>query len=94
MRGALNTECQNLAKRFLGREIATAELRLYPYLDFTMKNTQKIDPKAVNSEDRKILAQLRSEGHIEGGMTGLAMTKEFYDYINQILWHTYVVGAY
>ena len=94
MRGQLTEEIQGLAKGFLGREITTTELRLYPYLDYVMKNTQKIEPVRVNREDRDILQKLREEGHIEGGASGLAMTKEFYDYINQVLWIGYVVNAY
>lgn len=94
MRGQLTDELQGLARGFLGREINTTELRLYPYLDYQMKNEQKLDPKCCNSDDRKVLAVLRSEGHIEGGASGLSMTKEFYDYINQVLWLGYVVGVY
>lgn len=93
-RGALTQEIQEKAKEFLGREITTTELRLYPYLDYLMKNEQRINPQRVNQEDRDILKVLRQEGHIEGGASGLAMTKEFYDYINQVLWLGYVVGAY
>ncbi|KKN16956.1 hypothetical protein LCGC14_0970730 [marine sediment metagenome] len=94
MRGQLTDEIQGLAKEFLGREIDTTELRLYPYLDYLMKNEQQIKPTAVNAKDRKVLAILRSEGHIEGGASRLSMTKEFYDYINQVLWLGYVVSAY
>ena len=94
MRGQLTDEIQGLAKGFLGREIDTTELRLYPYLDYQMKNTQKLDPKCCNSDDRKVLKVLRSEGHIEGGASGLSMTKEFFDYINQVLWISYVVSVY
>ena len=94
MRGALNDKIQKLAKNFLGREITTTELRLYPYLDYVMKNNQRIDPNAVNQGDKDVLRILKNEGHIEGGVSGLSMTKDFYDYINQVLWHGYVVGAY
>jgi len=94
MRGALTEDIQKLAKNFLGREISTTELRLYPYLDFTMKNTQRIDPRVINQDDRDVLKTLKTEGHIEGGASGLGMTKEFYDYINQVLWQGYVVGVY
>lgn len=90
----LTEEIQKLAKEFLKREITTAELRLYPYLDYLMKNEQRIDPRSINGDDRNVLQLLREEGHIEGGASGLAMTKEFYDYINQVLWVGYVVGAY
>lgn len=94
MRGQLTDEIQGLAKGFLGREITTTELRLYPYLDYLMKNEQRIDPQRCNQADKDVLSVLRQEGHIEGGASGLAMTKEFYDYINQVLWYGYVVGAY
>ena len=94
MRGQLTEELQGLAKGFLGREIDTTELRLYPYLDYQMKNEQMLEPLRCSGDDRKVLAVLRSEGHIEGGASGLSMTKEFYDYINQVLWFSSVVGAY
>ncbi len=93
MRGGLTEKIQELAKDFLGREITTIELRLYPYLDYLMKNEQRIDPNRVNREDRDVLQKLRVAEHIEGGASGLSMTKEFYDYINQVLWFGYVVGA-
>lgn len=94
MRGVLTDDIQKLATEFLGREITTAELRLYPYLDHTMKNNQRLDPRHMNVEDGDILSVLRREKHIEGGISGLAITKEFYDYMNQVLWLGYVVDAY
>jgi len=94
MRGQLTDKIQELAKDFLGREITTKELRLYPYLDYVMKNEQKIEPRRVNQEERDILQKLREGNHIEGGASGLSMTKEFYDYINQVLWLGYVVDVY
>lgn len=94
VRGMLNQEIEEMAKQFLGREITTTELRLYPYLDYLMKNEQRIDPNRINQEERNVLAILRQEGHIEGGASGLSMTKEFYDYINQVLWIGYVLDAY
>jgi hypothetical protein len=93
MRGALTPEIQSLAKNFLGREITVRELRLYPYLDYVMKNDQKIKIEHINQEERDILRVLKEEKHIEGGAGGLSMTKEFYDYMNQVLWLGYVVGA-
>ncbi len=94
MRGQLTEQIQELARAYLAREISTDELRLYAYLDYVMKNEQLIKPIHINADDRKVLAVLRSEGQIEGGASGLSMTKEFYDYINQVLWLGYVVDAY
>ena len=99
-RGQLTDEIQKLAKEFLKREIDTTELRLYPYFDFVMKNDQYIDPRKINGDDRKVLSRLRSEGYIDYHSetfddkpmrTYLTLTKEFYDYINQVLWLAYVV---
>lgn len=89
-RGELTDEIQKLAKEFLGREITTGELRLYPYLDYQMKNKQRLEPNKMNHEDREILRLLKDAEHIEGGASGLAMTKEFYDFIQQVLWLGYV----
>ena len=91
MRGQLTEKIQEIAKEFLGREITVTELRLYPYLDYQMKNEQRIDPRRVNGTERAVLKELRKEEHIEGGALELSMTKEFYDYINQVLWFGYVV---
>lgn len=78
MRGQLTDAIQTLAKRFLGREITTTELRIYPYLGYVMMNDQTIDPNKMNGDDWTILSTLRQEGHIEGGMSVLLMTREFY----------------
>ena len=89
-RGKLTEKATKIAKDFLGRDIDVTELRLYSYLDYTIKNSQKLKPEHINSNDRKILSNLKEEKHIEGGVTGLSMTREFYDYIQDILFETYV----
>lgn len=90
-KGQLNEKIQELAKAFLGREITTTELRLYPYLDFVMKNSQKIDQQKLNEADAEILQDLQLHNHIGIDWTKLTMTKKFYDYMNQVLWYGYVV---
>ena len=91
-RGQLNPTVQEIAEKYLGRALkCTAELRLLPYLDYLMKNEQKIDPRRINAEERQLFQELEKEGHVEGGACGLRMTKEFYDAVQQILWQAYVV---
>ena len=90
-RGKLTMEINDMAQKFLGRGITQTELRLYPYLDYQSKNEQKLDPRRINEDERAILSTLRKEGHISGGASGLFMTKEFYDYIQNVLWLGYVV---
>ena len=92
MRGQLNPMVQEVAEKYLGRPLkGTAELRLLPYLDYLMKNEQKLDPRKINQEERELLKELKQEEHIGGGACGLQMTKEFYDAMQQILWQAYVV---
>ena len=50
-RGCLNPEVQKIAKGFLGREITTRELRLYPYIDYCIKNDK---PEQINEEKDEI----------------------------------------
>lgn len=89
-RGMLSPQIQELSKKFLGREITVTELRMMPYIDFVMKNDQRIDPRKCNQDDREVLKRLREEGHIEGGASGLSITKEYYDFVQEILWLGYV----
>ncbi|MBB76571.1 MAG: hypothetical protein CMJ75_18860 [Planctomycetaceae bacterium] len=89
-RGRLTNQIREIAQERLGREIDQVELRLYPYLQYTMMNDQRLDPAKINGEERKILQSLREGGFIEGGASGLSMTKDFWDAINEILWISYV----
>ena len=91
-RGELTEPVRAKMEKFLGRETSTDELRLLPYLQYQMMNEQRIDPAKINSDDRAILRLLKQGGHIEGGMSGLAMTREFWDFINDVLFDAYVAA--
>lgn len=73
----------------IGREITVRELRLMPYLQYVMVNERCLDPRHVNQEERDILAEWRKAGWIEGGASGLSMTKEFWTALQEILWAGY-----
>ena len=90
MRGQLTDEIQKLSQELLGIELTQRELRLIPYLQYQMMNEQVIDPRRINGEERQILSKWREAGFILGGASGLEMTKQFWDAINQILWLAYV----
>lgn len=89
-RGRLTEKVQKLAKEFLGREMSVAELRLIPYTQYVMVNEQIIEPVRLNEEDRGILSKWRKAGHIEGGASGLSITKDFWDFMCEVLFETYV----
>lgn len=93
-RGQLNDEVQNLAKKFLGREMSTTELRLIPYVQYVMVNEQRIDIRKCNQDDREILQLWKEAGHIEGGASGLSITKDFWDFMCEVLFITYVCRIY
>ena len=90
MRGMLTKSVQAEAVNYFGRAISQRELRLMPYIQFVMMNNQRIEPNKVNQDERDILSLWRAEGHIEGGAGGLAITKDFWDAINQLMWLAYV----
>ena len=93
MRGKVTDEIKELAKELLGiDELSTTELRLMPYIQYQMMNEQRIDPNKINSADREILQVWRDKKWIEGGASGLRISKEFWDAINQILWLGYVTA--
>ena len=64
MRGMLTEDVQHMAKKFLRREISVEELRLYPYIDYCIKNGQGWSYEKINPEEVKILNKLDREEHI------------------------------
>ncbi len=89
-RGVLTDRIQKKAVELLKRPITRTELRLMPYIQYVMVNERAIDPRKCNADDRAVLAKWRREGHIEGGASGLALTKEFWDIICEIVFLGYV----
>jgi hypothetical protein len=91
MRGHLTEAIQKRAQELLGRPMAPRELKLMPYLQFSVVNNQTINPSRVNPEERGILSKWRAEERIEGGASDeLAITKDFWDIINELIWMGYV----
>lgn len=89
-RGQVTPDTDRIATAFLGRPLTQVELRMIPYIDYVMKNAQAIVPAKVNTEERRFLSFLRKQDHIEGGAAGMAVTREFYDFMQEILWFSYV----
>ena|SRR5699024_5795566 len=93
MRGQLTDSVAALAHNLLGKDIDVTELRLMPYIQYAMVNEQRIDPNKINPDERRILADWRQRGWIEGGASGLSITKTFWDAIVEIIWLSYVVNG-
>ena len=89
-RGMLTTDVQKAAKIIIGRGITLRELRLIPYIQYVMCNDRKLKIQCINEEERKILQQWKKQGHIQGGASGLAITKHFWDFMCEVLFIAYV----
>lgn len=101
MRGILTQEIKDYAQQYLHREFTQQELRLYPFIDYTSKNGGFMKAESLAREEITILNTLEEEKHIKfrKAHTGInviqlgyniELTKDFYDFVNQILWMSYV----
>ena len=89
-RGQLTDRIREKSNELLGYKITQEELRLLPYLQYVMVNEQRINTNSINADERKILSKWREAGHIYGGVSGLGMTKEFWDIITELIFLGYV----
>jgi hypothetical protein len=89
-RGQLTDRIKAKSAELLGYEITQQELRLMPYLQYCMVNSQVVDPNKISSEERAIMSKWREAGHITGGASGLGMTKQFWDIICELICLGYV----
>lgn len=90
-RGQVTPAIQAKARDLLGiEELSKTEYHLMPYIQYVMVNEQEIKPSFVNQEERDIMTRWRKNGWIEGGMTGLSITREFWDAIVELIWMGYV----
>jgi len=89
-RGQLNVVVVEVSRKFLGETMTTTELRLIPYLQYVMVNEQKLDPRKINEDERIILSKWKTRGLLEGGAGGMTITKEFWQFMCDILLVAYV----
>jgi hypothetical protein len=89
-RGKLTARILRTSEAMLGYSISQRELRLMPYIMHVMMNEQKIDPNKINVDEREILAKWREAGHIEGGASGLTITRQFWNILCEIVRLGYV----
>lgn len=101
-RGQLTQRIKDKSMELLGYEMSIIELRLLPYIQYVLTNSQRLDPNAINEADRQILSKYVDRGFIINGVTGkhgrpmiskgekLKVTHEFWGIITEILWLGYV----
>ena len=84
-RGAFTEE---LATKY---NVTLKELRLIPYVQYCLLNHTPIDIRRVDEEELEILEKWKSDNKIhESDDNRLSCTKEFWDWMNAILWESYV----
>ena len=91
MRGMLTDNIQEKAVTFLNRTISQKEFRLYPYIDYSIKNgCQGWSFSKMDEEEIKILNRLYSEGHIIYSPEKVIVTRSFYNFMQDVLATGYV----
>lgn len=97
-RGQITDAIKEKSLEVLGYEISQLELRLMPYVQYQLMNEKKLEPGALNLEEKAILSRWHERGFIVDGVTpngrplsdgGLQVTKVFWDAMNEILWIGY-----
>lgn len=69
--------------------LTQAEVRLMPYLQYCLMNDRRLDLRRVSKDELKILDKWAEEGKISYGLLYLVCTKEFWDFMAEILWLSY-----
>lgn len=91
MRGMLTDNIQEKAVTFLNRTISQKEFRLYPYIDYSIKNAcQGWSYSKMDEEEIKILNRLYDEGHIFYSPEKVIVTRSFYNFMQDMLAAGYV----
>ena len=90
-RGMLTDSIREKASQFLKREITQKELRLYPYIDYSIKNAcNGWSYNKMDTEEIRILNQLYKENHLIYSPEKVVVSKPFYDFMQEILALGYV----
>lgn len=91
-RGVLTPEVERIAQGTVipFPELTVRELRLMPYIKMLAMDGLRLDPSRINKEERTIFSNWRHRGFVFGGASEpVAVSVDFWDTINDILWEAY-----
>lgn len=91
-RGVINDEVREVCRRAFGTELSLTQLRLLPYLQYTLMSTREIDSRKINEDELFILAEWSELGYLQIVGLQLEVTKKFWDAMNDVLWVAYAGG--
>lgn len=89
-RGGIDDKVKAKSVELLGYEIELDELRLMPYLQYTMMNNQRFDLRKIADYEYVIFNKWRSAGYVSMNDDKISITKKFWDIINELLFLSYV----
>lgn len=90
-RGMLTDAARKKAVAFLGEEITTKELRLYPFLDYCWKNGGYVDRSKLDAAEKDIIIRREKQGLLKREYGGYnTPSRAFYDFVQDMLAETYV----
>lgn len=90
-----NVENQNIKhldkkfKQILGRDANKNEIRFFPYLIHCLMD-QYIDRSKLNKHEIDLLQDYENKGLLAKQGTDIGCTKEFWDFINEVVYDRYV----
>ena len=84
-RGQITDGVKKVSMGQLGYAIDTAELRLMPYLQYCMVNSEAMSERRMNDGDHKVLRKWKGKGFIDSAGLRPKLTKKFYVAIMEIL---------
>lgn len=76
-------------EEFLKRDPSLLEIRLFPYLIYSLMD-QMIEREKITLEERELLENYEKQGFIKKRGIDIGCTKEFWDFITDIAYKTYV----
>ena len=90
-RWMLTPEVLEKAKDLLNvGKFSQVELRLMPYVQYTIMNGGKLEREKLNNEEREVLKDWEVKNWIDLNQLEIRVTKPFFDAMNELLWLTYV----
>ena len=91
MRGKLTEALKKKGEAFLGREFTQKELRLYPYIDYCIKNNcQGWSFSKMNATELDIIDQLEEDGCLVYSAEKVVVSRAFYNFMQDMLAESYV----
>lgn len=95
MEEKIRGNCENIEhlnakfQEILGRNANKTEIRLFPYLIYSLQDGE-IERKKLSEDERDLIKEYVSRGLMQKSSRQIACTKEFWNFITEITYDRYV----